>query len=217
MPLLLALPTLASATSVLSPLLDSPYAAPASSAAGISASATRGGGSVGASPATIFVDCSWGADSNSGSSFSNALKTLPKALATGAGRIEVSGGTCPLSAALLLDRAVVLHGDGKTALSGGKTISGWTPSANHPGGKVMVADVADFPLPEIKMLRLGGASLRRSRWPKLVGDGLTTPNFAFAMPVSCTCNTRNAPPIRRHACDHRSSPLPSGACDLGLR
>ena len=202
--LLLALPTLASATSVLSPLLDSPYAAPASSTAGgASASASANSAS-----ATVFVDCSWGADSTSGSSFSNALKTLPKALATGAGRIEVSGGMCPLSAALLLDRAVVLHGDGKTALSGGKTISGWTPSANHPGGKVMVADVADFPLPEIKMLRLGGGSLRRSRWPKLVGDGLTTSNFAFAMPVSCSSNTPNTSPIRLHACNYTSPPPP---------
>jgi hypothetical protein len=44
----------------------------------------------------------------------------------------------------------------------------------------MVAEAAAFPIKEIKSLRLGPVSLRRSRWPKLVGDGLTTPNFLFA-------------------------------------
>ena len=168
--------------SVLSPLLGSPpYAAPASSAA---AAATSGGGGGSAGSTTAFVDCSAGSDANSGASPREALKTLPKALAMGTARIEVSGGICGLSEPLQIDRSLVLHGDGKTALSGGKTIGGWRPSPDHPGGKVMVTDVADFPLPEIKMLRLGGAALRRSRWPKLVGNGLTTPNFLFAMPWS---------------------------------
>ena len=78
----------------------------------------------------------------------------------------------------------------------GQAIGGWRPSPNHPGGEVMVADVADFPLPEIKMLRLGGRALRRSRWPKLVGDGLTTPNFAFAMPWSAQSCA-----VKSFACD----------------
>ena len=50
---------------------------------------------------------------------------------------------------------------------------------------MLVANVpATFPLAEIKILRAGSSVLRRSRWPKLVGSGLTTPNFMFAMPWS---------------------------------
>ena len=112
-----------------------------------------------------------------------ALKSLPKAVAMGASRIEVSGTTCRLTKPLLIDSPTTIHGDGKTAISGGQTISGWKPSPKHPSG-VMVADVQAFPLSEIKQLRVGPVSLNRSRWPKLTGDGLTSPNWLFAMPWS---------------------------------
>ena len=129
----------------------------------------------------MYVDCKDGSDAHSGASRTAALKTLPKAVSRRPSVIEVSGGMCSLSKPLLIDQPTIIRGDGKTALSGGQAVTGWQPSPRHPGGKVMVADVSSFPLKEVKLLRLGTASLRRSRWPKLVGDGLTTPNFMFAM------------------------------------
>ena len=44
---------------------------------------------------------------------------------------------------------------------------------------------------EIKVLRIGSSMLRRSRWPKLVGNGLTTPNFMFAQPWSAGSSGAN--------------------------
>ena len=131
----------------------------------------------------VFVDCLMGDDTNSGSTPGTALKTIEAALkTTTVDWIEVSGGICSLQKPVLINRKTVLHGDGKTALSGGEIIKGWQPSGE---GHLMVADVADdFPLKEIKMLRLGNISLSRSRWPKKVGDGLSTPNFLFTMPWS---------------------------------
>eukprot|EP01052_Picozoa_sp_SAG31_P014732 SAG31_NODE_925_length_10954_cov_3.051589_8_plen_1371_part_00 len=160
---------------VLSPLLDSAYAAPRSAAAG----AVRQQGKT-----VLYVHCGSGSDFNSGTSPEAALKTLPKAISLRPSTIHISGGMCRLTKALLLDQPVVLCGDGKTALSGGQNITGWRTSPRHPGSKVVVANVSRFPLAEIKMLRIGPISLRRARWPKLVGDGLTTPNWLFAMPWS---------------------------------
>ena len=171
-----------SAVSVLSPLLDSPYPAPPSSLHPHLQRQHRDDGGP-----TLYVDCAVGSDSNSGTTPAAPLKTLPRAIALGGAWVEVSGGVCPLEAPVRVERedGIVIRGDGKTALSGGRAIGGWQPSTAHSGGgrnsKIMVADVpAGFPLREIKSLRLGSSSLRRSRWPKLVGDGLTTPNFLFA-------------------------------------
>ena len=172
-----------SAVSVLSPLLDSPYPAPPSTLHPHHLQHRNDGGP------TLYVDCAVGSDTNSGTTLAAPLKTLPRAIALGGAWVEVSGGVCPLEAPVRVERegGIVIRGDGKTALSGGRVIGGWQPSTAHSGGgrystgKIMVADVpAGFPLREIKSLRLGSSSLRRSRWPKLVGDGLTTPNFLFA-------------------------------------
>lgn len=160
------------AASVLSPLLDRPaYSIPASAIIGGKQAAGK----------KLYVNCATGSDAAAGTSAVTALKTLPKAVSAGASWIEISGGMCPLAAPVRILSPLVLHGDGKTAISGGKAIEGWQTSSLHPGGKVMVADVAGFPLKEIKSLRVGAVSLSRSRWPKLVGEGLTTPNFLFAM------------------------------------
>lgn len=167
---------LAASASVLSPLIDSPYLPPPSAITAVVAQ-ERG-------TEKFFVNCKSGSDTAPGTSPATALKSLPKAVAVGASWIEVSGGICPLSGPVQINKPVIIHGDGKTALSGGKAIQGWQASSSHPGEKVLVADTADFPLKEIKLLRVGSSSLRRSRWPKLVGDGLTTPNFLFAMPWS---------------------------------
>eukprot|EP00658_Telonema_sp_P-2_P038797 TRINITY_DN27770_c0_g1_i1.p1 TRINITY_DN27770_c0_g1~~TRINITY_DN27770_c0_g1_i1.p1 ORF type:complete len:227 (-),score=40.66 TRINITY_DN27770_c0_g1_i1:95-775(-) len=102
----------------------------------------------------------------------------------GAQHIHVAGGICNLSSPLQITRSVNVHGDGRTAFSGGHQITGWGPSPRHPGSGILVADVSHFPIPEIKSLRLGGTALLRGRWPKRVGDGLTSPNFMFAMPWS---------------------------------
>lgn len=160
---------------VLSPLLDSAYAAPLSTA--VDAMRQQG-------KTVLYVNCTSGSDINSGTSPEAALRTLPKAVSLRPSAIHISGGMCPLTKKLLIDQPVVLRGDGKTALSGGQSITGWRTSPRHPGSNVMVAKVSGFPLAEIKMLRLGPISLRRARWPKLVGDGLTTPNWLFTMPWS---------------------------------
>ena len=124
--------------SVLSPLLSSPYNVPASALAKID------------SARKIFVNCANGSDAASGTNPSTALKTLAQAVSVESSWIEVSGGLCPLSSPVLVDKPMVIHGDGKTAISGGRAIESWKPSPLHPGGKVMVANVATFPLKEIK-------------------------------------------------------------------
>ena len=80
-----------------------------------------------ASHKTIYVNCHNGSQSGSGTSPETAMRTLQKALGTGADRIEISGGMCPVSAPILINQAVVIHGDGKTALSGGQAVVGWKP------------------------------------------------------------------------------------------
>ena len=97
-------------------------------------------------------------------------------------------GLCSLQSPLQLNSThsgttaspFIIAGDGHAVVSGGQVISAWAVSPLHSGGDVLVADVSTFPLNEIKLLRIGASALRRARWPKLVGDGLTTPNFMFA-------------------------------------
>jgi hypothetical protein len=129
----------------------------------------------------VFVDCSAGSDAATGASPLAALKTVSKALTLHPHRVEVSGGWCSISEPLQLVNTpnLVVHGDGKTAISGGRSITGWVPARDRP--HVLVADVTDFPTKEIKLLRVGATMLSRGRWPKLTGSGLTTPNFLFAM------------------------------------
>ena len=117
------------------------------------------------------------------------MRTLQRALALQPARVEVGGGLCSVTSPVWVNSTVAIVGDGRTAISGGAAITGWAPSPRHPGGKVFVASVTGFPAEEIKLLRLGSARLRRNRWPKLVGDGLTTPNFMFAMPWSSGAQT----------------------------
>jgi hypothetical protein len=166
----------------LSPLLWSTYEPPASRV-----SATGG---------AVFVNCLRGNDGASGATPETALQTVSAALkkhgsadaTSNPWTINVAGGMCPLAAPLRVGpehQGLRLVGDGKTAISGGAPITGWTPSADHPGGKVFVADTSGFPLDEIKSLRLGGQMMSRTRWPKLSGSGstrgLTSPNWLFAM------------------------------------
>ena len=163
------------ASSVLSPLLKAPYTAP---------TARAGSGALG-----LYVNCATGNDSSDGRSPGAAFATIERALSTKEStKIQISGGLCTLQSPLQLNNShdgtasspFTLSGDGHTAISGGQAIGGWAVSPQHGGGNVLVADVTAFPLDEIKVLRVGTSVLRRSRWPKLVGDGLTTPNFLFA-------------------------------------
>lgn len=153
----------------------------------------------------LWVDCRRGSDAATGRAATAALRTLPKALSLWRIQrtqsptvqpspfvINVVGGLCDLStAALSLSRAesgwsaqspLVLRGDGRTALSGGRVVGNFTKAVGRPG---LVASLpGDFPADEIKGCRLGEEALRWSRWPKKVGEGLSTPNWMFAMPWS---------------------------------
>jgi len=212
--------TITASSSALSPLLSAPYAAPPSRAAAAAAAASGG-----AAASSVYVDCASGSDANSGATPAAALRTVAAALAKAdaAAAVHVAGGVCPLTAPLKIGpqhAGLRLVGEGKTALSGGAAITGWKPSAAHTGpglaGKVFEADVSGFPLEEIKLLRLGGARMNRTRWPKLSGTGatrgLTTPNWMFVMPWSNTSGVnkdrQRAPMQVRVRCRLTLSPPP---------
>ena len=155
----------------------------------------------------LFVDCAHGSDGAVGGRDA-PLRTLPAALrqvaavkaaggpswpADGAPFvIEVAGGACELSSPLLLGANVsgtrqsplVIRGSGPaTVISGGRAITGWAPAGPWPGapaGAVLSASVAGLGLEEVKLLRIGAVMANRSRWPKTVGSGQSTPNWMFA-------------------------------------
>ena len=138
----------------------------------------------------LHVDCALGSDDALGGpddplrSVQHALRTVAAAAAPGA-VVEISEGVCHLPAPLRLGVGMpptVLRGRGpRSALSGGKPLTGWKPAAwpGAPTGSVFVADISSWPT-EIKTLRHGTALPPRARYPKLSGDGLTTPNWLFA-------------------------------------
>jgi hypothetical protein len=157
----------------------------------------------------LWVNCQRGNDAAAGTSHAAAVRTLQRAvvlrrraaaMSSGAFVIHVvGGGRCDLSAAPLqlgpADSNTVLRGDGQTALSGGRAIFNFTSHGNSGGGRggrgnftsgggVLVAVVPPGFPPELKGARYIGQALQRARWPKKVGDGLTTPNWLFAMPWS---------------------------------
>ena len=132
---------------------------------------------------SYYVDCSKGDDSNAGNQPSVPFATIQRAvnesLRSSAHTIYVSGGVCSITETLDIVQAHALRlvGDGKSAISGGRILTQW----KSVGGGKFEADVPpDFPLDEIKMLRIGSETLSRGRWPKRFGDGLAAPNFLFA-------------------------------------
>ena len=112
--------------------------------------------------------------------------------------VEISEGICFMDRPLQItakktastgsepEPELELRGRGpRSVLSGGREVSGWS-SVEWPGappGAVWAADVRGWPV-EIKTLRHGPALVPRSRWPRLVGEGLSTPNWLFAQPWS---------------------------------
>ena len=139
----------------------------------------------------IFVDCANGDDSNPGNLPNAPLATIQHAIdvlssATATRRrdelrstIHITGGICTVSKAIDIAAKVGLHlaGDGSAAISGGALLKEW----KAVGGGKYAADVpSNFPIDEIKGLRIGSATLSRGRWPKRAGEGLETPNFLFA-------------------------------------
>ena len=103
-------------------------------------------------------------------------------------KVLIAKGVCYLKRPLLVTGGVqhgarvTIVGEGvRSVLSGGKKVTGWTavtwPGAPH--NTVFAANVSSWPV-EIKSLRHADKAIPRSRWPKLVGDGSTTPNWLFA-------------------------------------
>ena len=91
-------------------------------------------------------------------------------------------------------------------------VSNFSKAEGWPGLVAPLPD--DFPAGEVKGCRLGSESLRWSRWPKKVGDGLSTPNWIFAMPwsdSSCPAPCSGASDQTLQTVGLNSTALPSDA------
>jgi hypothetical protein len=139
------------------------------------------------------VDCNFGRPDGDGSTLA-PFKSPQAALDAGANRttssaavvtITIADGICHLEAPLKLGpshSSSVLRGRSpRSVLSGGRPLTGWEPVSwpGAPAGSVFAADIHAWPV-EIKTLRHGSAAVPRARWPALVDDGLSTPNWLFA-------------------------------------
>ena len=103
-------------------------------------------------------------------------------------RILLAEGVCYLQRPLLVTGGlqhgarVTIVGEGlRSVVSGGKKVAGWNPVTwpGAPQNAVFAANVSSWPI-EIKSLRHADKAIPRSRWPKRVGDGSSTPNWLFA-------------------------------------
>ena len=201
------------APSALSPLLSAPYIPPPSR-------------TVAASPADIFVNCKYGSDASTGRSPTSPLRTIAAALAkrrgATSGTIHIAGGLCALRTPVTITRndsgvsaavPLVLRGDGRTTLSGGVEVPNFVPITwpGAPAASVWQASVPQWgDGDEIKIARIGATQLNRSRWPPIVGDGLSTRNFLFTQPWS----SGTADPHGHRSLQHLGvdpSTLPTGA------
>eukprot|EP00040_Diaphanoeca_grandis_P012758 m.64584 g.64584 ORF g.64584 m.64584 type:complete len:851 (+) comp23447_c0_seq2:389-2941(+) len=142
-----------------------------------------------ADSSTFWVNCATGSDSNDGTSSGSPFRSIARAVnATTStphpSQINIAGGLCVLQSAIVIRDELIplsLSGDGKTAISGGRTITGWKKIPSDPNGR-FVADLSNVHIgvEDIKMLRVGDTTLTRGRWPKKHGNGLDTSNFLFA-------------------------------------
>ena len=132
---------------------------------------------------TVYVDCLHGEDTNDGMSPTNAFRSPLRALGATSrnSTIIMLPGMCNLNETLVIENRtnlVVRSAALNTAISSGRRIRGWRKDSSR--SNVYVTDVpSDFPVDEIKSLRIGSASLTRARWPKRHEEGLDTSNFLF--------------------------------------
>eukprot|EP00939_MAST-03C_sp_MAST-3C-sp1_P005364 g5364.t1 len=97
--------------------------------------------------------------------------------------VVIMPGTCFLNDTLFIENMtnITLRSySSNSALSGGRSIGNWTKDPRNMS-RYVVDVPKDFPVEEIKSMRVGGSTLRRARWPKKRNNpgGDDASNFLF--------------------------------------